>query len=286
MRYRPRHHAVFATSAVAALVLALGGCTEVPEEVVRTSGPLAEGFEIEPGSALVGAVFALGYGEGHQAVLRVDGELERVFDGYVQQAGDLGFPLESGLPFAPEGQWCSDPDGATGDDPRQGLFVVECTAGRYEPGEYSVSVRGLAEADGRGYIHLRVQPFSDTEDPSPLPSDGPAAPATDDEIAADLTPGEEPPVRLVEGSELLTTPFPATCITGGYIAVLQVIDDLMPVMRGLLEQFTGMPDFASEGLVGSEDEPRVWASAAGGGDLSASGVAGDPSYVLVERCND
>jgi hypothetical protein len=30
----------------------------------------------------------------------------------------------------------------------------------------------------------------------------------------------------------------------------------------------------------------VWASAAGGGDLTAVGVAGDPSYVLIERCND
>ena len=56
-----------------ACVLALGGCSsDEPDEVVRTSGPLAAGFEIEPGSGLVGAVFPHG-AEGQVVVLRVEG---------------------------------------------------------------------------------------------------------------------------------------------------------------------------------------------------------------------
>ena len=78
-----------------ALVLALGGCADEPEEVTRTSGELADGFEIEPGSGLVGAVFPLGSGPGHQAVLRVDGDLPTVFEEYARQAEELGYPLTS-----------------------------------------------------------------------------------------------------------------------------------------------------------------------------------------------
>jgi hypothetical protein len=275
-----------AALAVPLLVLALASCTDEPDEVVRTSGALADGFEIEPGSGLVGAVFPLGYGVGHQVVLRVDADLPQVFDGYVRQAEDLGHPLESGWMQRPEGQWCNDPeDGIDDDDPREGPFEIECTASSLVSGDHSVSVRGLADPDGSAYIHLRVQPSFDTETPEPLTSDGPVAATTDDEISADLTPGEETPVRLVEGSELLSVPFPSTCITGGYVAVVQVTDDLLPVMRGYVEQFTEA-GFTGEALVGSEDEPLVVASAAGGGDLSAIGVAGDPSHVLIERCND
>jgi hypothetical protein len=268
-----------------ALVLALAGCSDEPEEVARTSGALADGFEIEPGSGLVGGVFPLVYGVGHQAVLRVDGDLPEVFEGYVRQAEELGYPMES-WPQRPEGQWCTDSDDATDDEPSEGPFEVECTAFTVAPEDSSVSVRGLADADGGGYIHLRVQPSFDTDEPAPLASDGPVASATDDESAAGLTPYEEPPVRLVEGSELVSEPFPATCITGGYVAVLRVTDDLVPVMRGYEEQFAAMRAFTTEGLAGDDDALLVWASAAGGGTLSALGVAGDPSHVLIERCND
>lgn len=271
---------------VTLLVVAAAGCAAEPDEVVRTSGPLAEGFEIEPGSGLVGAVFPYG-SQGHQAVLRVDGDLPRVFEGYVAQAETLGYPLESGWPGRPEGQWCSDPGDGTDDDPREGPFEVECTASSLVLGEYSVSVRGLAEPDGQGYIHLRIQPYSAAPDLPPLASDIPVASATDDELARDLTPPEDdPPLRVVEGSELVSEPFPATCATGGYVAVLQVTGELLPVMRGYEEQFRATTAFTSEGLVGDTDEPRVFAEAAGGGDLIAVGVAGDPSYVLIERCND
>ncbi len=44
---------------------------------MRTSGPLADGFEIESGSGLVGAVFPHG-AAGHRAILRVDGDLQRI----------------------------------------------------------------------------------------------------------------------------------------------------------------------------------------------------------------
>jgi hypothetical protein len=270
---------------LAATALVLGGCADEPEEVTRTSGPLADGFEIEEGSGLVGAVFPLG-SVGHQAVLRVDGDLPTVFEGYVRQAEELGYPLESGWPQRPEGQWCSDPDDGTDDDPVEGPFESECTASALAE-DHHVSVRGLADSDGRGYIHLEVQTSFDTEELSSLTWEGRVAAATDEQLAPELTPStDDPPVHLVEGSVLLSTPFPATCITGGYVAVLQVSDELMPVLRGYEEQFTAMRAFTTEGLVGSEDDPRVYASAAGGGNLSAVGVAGDPSYVLIERCND
>jgi hypothetical protein len=285
-------HPISATSStrglllVPLLVLALGGCADEPEDVVRTSGELADGFEIEPGSGLVGAVFPLG-SVGHQAVLRVDGDLPRIFEGYVRQAENLGYSLESGWPRRPEGQWCSDPDDTVDDDPRESPFEVECTASVLELGAHSVSLRGLAETDGSGYIHLHVQPSFDTEELSPLAQDGPSAPTTDVELAPDLTPfTDDPPVRIVEGSELVLDPFPATCITGGYVAVLRVTGDLLPVVRGYAEQFAATTAFTTEGVVGDAQQPRVWASAAGGGDLGAVGVAGDPSYLLVERCND
>ena len=268
-----------------ALVLALGGCTDEAEEVVRTSGPLTDGFEIAEGSGLVGTVFPLGYGVGHQAVLRVDDDLPTVFESYVRQAEELGYPMETLWEDRPERQWCNDPEDAnTDDEPSVGPFEIECEAYTLTRDESSVAVRGLADTDGWGYIHLEFQATNDTEEASPLTPDGPVAPATDDEIAADLTPHGEPPVRLVEGSELLSVPFPATCITGGYIAVLHVEDDLVPVVRGYLEQFT---DAGFTGrLVGDDDEVSVYSGQAGGGGLDAIGVAGDPSYVLIERCND
>lgn len=269
--------------ATTAGVLTLAGCTGEPDDVVRRSGALADGFEIEPGSGLVGAVFP--YGGGHQAVLRVDGDLPRVFEGYVRQAEELGHPAEA-PPWRQPGEWCSDPGDATDDDP-QDPFAVECEAYGSAANEWQVSVRGLAEPDGQGYIHLRADLHADRREPAPLESDGPVASATDEQLAPELTPfGDDPPLRVVEGSELISEPFPATCITGGYVAVLRVTDDLMPVMRGYEEQFTATQAFTTEGLAGDDDEPLVWASAAGGGTLSALGVAGDPSHVLIERCND
>lgn len=280
------------------LVLALGGCTDEPEEVTRTSGALADGFEIEPGSGLVGAVFPRG-AEGQLVVLRIDGDLQRVFEGYLRQAEDLGYPV--GAEDGGVDPGCTSPDDggsdrivgddATPDDPVDSPFQYECTASGLEMSESRVSVlsiRGFAEADGAGYLVLETDRHSNDVPEQPvLASDGPVASATDEQLAPELTPWtDDPPVRVVEGSQLVSEPLPARCITGGYVAVLEVTGDLMPVMRGYEEQFTAMQAFTSDGLVGSDDEPRVWASAAGGGDLSAIAVAGDPSYVLIERCND
>ena len=281
-----------------ALVLALAGCTDDPEEVVRTSGALADGFEIEPGSGLVGAVFPLG-STGHMAVLRVDRDLQRVFEGYVRQAEDLGYPVGAeGGGVDPE---CEGPDDGDGDrivgedppaeDPVEARFPIECNASGLELSETRVaqfSARVLADADGAGYVVLTfARHANDVSELPPLESDGPVAQATDDALAPDLAPTtDDPPLRVVEGSELVTDPLPSHCTTGGYLAVLQVTGDLVPVMQGYLEQFTGTTAFTGEGLVGSEDEPRAYTSAAGGGNLDAIGVAGDPSYVLIERCND
>lgn len=284
MRRSPASRAARTLLLGATAVLVLAGCSDEPEEVVRTSGELADGFEIEPGSGLVGAVFP--YGSGHQAVLRVEEDLPSVFEGYVRQADGLGHPVEAPS-WRRSGEWCSDPGDATDDDDPREPFAVECEAYGSAPNEWQVSVRGLAEPDGSGYIHLRAALQLDIREPSLLGTDGPVASATDEELAPDLTPStDEPPLRVVAGSVLISEPFPATCITGGYVAVLQVTDDLVPVMRGYEEQFRAMRAFTTEGLAGDEDEPLLWASAAGGGDLTAVAVAGGPSHVLIERCND
>ncbi len=285
--------------AAVAGVLALTACTGEPEEVVRTSGALADGFEIEPGSGLVGAVFPHGVG-GHRAVLRVDGDLQRVFEGYVRQAEELGFPVGSeggGVDAECRGPDDGEDDHIVGEespagDPPGEPFPVECTASGLQMTEAmvsSLSVRGLADdVDGEGFVVLTYDRYSgDLSEDQPLASGGPVAAVTDDELAPDLTPyDDDPPLRLVEGSELAAEPLPATCATGGYLAVLRVTDDLMPVMRAYAEQMAATQAFTTQGLVGDDDEPRVWASAAGGGDLMAIGVAGDPSYVLIDRCND
>ena len=184
-------------------------------------------------------------------------------------------------------------DDAPADDPVGALFQSQCTVSGLTLTESLVavlSVQGVAESDGTGYIVLRTQyspdQSSDVPELPPLASDGPVAPATGDQLAPDQKPRmDEPPLLVVEGSEPITDPLPSGCTTGGYVAVLQVTGELMPVMRGYLEQFTRRTAFTSEGVVGDEDEPRVFAEATGGGSLTALGVAGDPSYVLIDNCD-
>ena len=110
------------------------------------------------------------------------------------------------------------------------------------------------------------------------------APPTDAEIAPDLTASYNSPLHVVEGSELLLDPFPSECLTGGYVTVLRVTTELAPVLRGYDRQFLGAVS-SSEGLLWDGDEVVVGAEEAGGGGYSAAGVAGDPSYVLIERCH-
>jgi hypothetical protein len=110
------------------------------------------------------------------------------------------------------------------------------------------------------------------------------ASVTDVEIAPGLNPGSgRPGVHVVEGSEVVLGPVGQT--GSGYLAVLQVTGELMPVMRGYEEQFT-RARFNGAGLVGDDDELMLGTSTGGGGTLTAVGVAGDPSYVLIERIND
>ncbi|MGY1754507.1 hypothetical protein [Blastococcus sp. SYSU D01042] len=268
-------------------VLALVACTGAPDDVVRTSGPLAAGFEIEPGSALLGDAFPFG-DDGLHVLLRVDSDLERVFEGYVEQAAELGFPV---IARWADGQWCSDnPDKWSSFQGEDTPFEVECSASWFEQDDAdyrSMRLRGLAEPDGSGYLEISGGRYSGTPSSRPPVEDGPVAPLTDAEIAPDLAVHEDrPPLRIVEGSELLFDPLPSECATGGWIALLRVTGDLLPVMRGYAEQIDAMRAFTTEGLVVDEEQAFVSASAAGGGDLGAVGVAGEPSYVLLSRCND
>jgi hypothetical protein len=279
-----------------ACVLVLGGCAEPPAEVaaeptvsvapVRSSGPLFDGFEIEPGSGLVGTVFpaVVDGGQGTQALLRIDGDGQSVFDGYVRQAQALGFSVEDSYCCRPEEQVCSDPDDEFQDDEPPAPFVVGCEVQAAHPQEPTLDLRAFLDADGAGHLILRTRVAADLASLPVLP-DGPAAPITGVAVAPGLTPEFEEPVRVVEGSALVAEPIPAECGTGGYIAVLQVTGELVPVLRAYQEQFAA-EGFSEEGPVGSEAEPRVEGYQAGGGYLTAIGVAGDPSHVLIERCND
>lgn len=278
---------------LASLVLALGGCAEPSSDdaarspsdaSLRTSGPLADGFMIEPGSALIGAVFPFSAGEGLQVLLRVDGDLPAVFAGYVRQAEQLGYPLEPQMGPYPQELWCSDPDdGITDDASAEGPFEVECAAYGVEVDHWHMSLRGVADRDGRGYLRLTGGRYS--ENSAPSVSNGPTASVTDVELAPDVVPSTvDPPLRVVEGSELLFDPLPWGCNTGSYVAMLRVTGDLESVMRAYREQFTDA-GFPSEALVGNEDGLYFWGGLAGGGDMSAVGAGRDPSYVLIERCN-
>jgi hypothetical protein len=280
--------------AVSVGVLTLAGCADAPSEAaapapspppLRTSGPLADGFEIEPGSGLVGTVFPLGSptgsADGWQAVLRVDGDAERVFDGYVRQAEELGHAMNSGECCRAERQWCSR-------DGKPGPFPVSCTAYTHPPDVVSLalSLRGFVDGDGQGYVHVRADRVGTRAAPLPPVPDGEVAPGTDVEVAPGLTFEPEIPVRVVEGSALISEPLPPECATGGYVAVLQVTGELPPVLRGYEEQFRTVGFGNVEGLIGNDDVLRLATEAAGGGTLSAVAVVGDPSYVLLERCND
>lgn len=275
------------------LVLALSGCTGDADDVVRTSGPLAAGFEIEPGSGLIGTLFP-SRDEGLHVLLRVDDDMERVFDGYARQAEDLGYPVTA-PGWWPDGQRCSDnPELWSSSSGEETAFEIECSAYGSDidesggPPYWSMSLRGLAERDGSGYLVISGGRFSGAAPAPRSPvEDGPVAPLTDAEVvASDLAVYEDDPLFIVEGSELVFDPLPSTCATGGWIAMLRVTGDLLPVMRGYAEQIDAMRAFSRAEVVGDEEQPSVYSSAAGGGDLSAVGVAGDPSYILLGRCND
>ncbi|TKJ19739.1 hypothetical protein [Blastococcus sp. CCUG 61487] len=272
----------------AACLVGVGGCTGEPDDVVRTSGPLAAGFELEPGSGLIGTEFPYD-GEGLHVYLRVDGDMQEVLEGYVRQAGELGFPVTA-PGWWPDGQWCSDdPAEWTSSGGEATAFELECSASGGDldsPPFWSMSLRGLVEADGSGYLRISGGRFSgEPAAPRPAVGDGTVASLTDVEIAPTLAVYEDEPIRVVEGSELVFDPLPSTCATGGWVAMLRVVGELLPVLRGYAEQFDAMRAFVPAELVG-DDEVTVSTWAPGGGGLGAVGVAGDPAYVLIHRCND
>ncbi|WP_029433820.1 hypothetical protein [Blastococcus sp. URHD0036] len=274
-----------------ALVLGLGGCAGPSTEDAApvTSGPLTDGFDIEPSSSLLGAVFPMPYpygGEGHQAILRVDGDVERVLEGYVQQAEGLGYLFDVEY-NRPEGQRCSRQYSSLPADYPEGCSAYGAIPDDLGQDRVRLGLQGLVEPDGQGYITLSIGLYSnDAPDFSPVP-DGPVAHVSDDELAPELNPStDDPPVHLVEGSTSMIDPLPSTCATGGYVAVLQVTGELTRVLRGYEDQFSNAGFTGSYELIELGDGLIVATEAAGGGTMTAVGVPGDPSYVLVERCND
>ncbi len=196
--------------------------------------------------------------------------------------------MDSGWCCRPEGQWCSDPGDENHDDEPPGPFLVGCTAYTHPPDVVSLalSLKGFVDPDGTGYVHIRADRLPPEGQALPPIPDGPVAPAMHFEVSRELTPETDSPIRVVEGSALISAPVPAECGTGGYVAVLQVTGELTPVLRGYQEQFTGAGFGSADGLTGDDGVLRISTSAAGGGTMSAVAVVGDPSYVLLERCND
>jgi hypothetical protein len=116
------------------------------------------------------------------------------------------------------------------------------------------------------------------------------ASVTDVEVAPNLAPlDSESPLRVVEGSALLFEALPTTCGNRGYVAVLQVTGDLAAVTRGYLGQFAeahGRGSDLGQELVGDGDELYADSQIVGGIGLSATGLGGDPSHLLLQRCNE
>ena len=252
---------------------------------LRTSGPLADGFAIEPGSGLIGAVFpvALPYGGRWQAILNVDGDLRRVFEGYVQQAEGLGYSFDS-EPNALERQRCRGPEAQDTGAGASEQFLLRCSASGSGPRDVELSIAGSVDEAGDGHVNLTVRDYSDAPAPTTRPLEGPVAPATDVELAPEWTPyGDERSVRVVNGSAVIYGPDVDPVY--GYTVMVQVTGDLTSVMLGYEKQFTGA-HFTSRGFTGDRDKPILLTSTAGGGDLIAVGVAGEPSFVLITRNND
>jgi hypothetical protein len=269
-----------------ACVLVLGGCGAPAADTVRSSGALLEGFEIEPGSAVIGTVLPTPHpygGTGRQAFLRVDGDVRIAFEGYGRQADELGFSID--LPRTADGRWCRVPfDGTTDGRPPERLTT--CSTHGSRPDGAELRLDGYAEADGQGYVRLSVTSSSD--DPLPLPPvpDGPAARVTDADLSGLASTTDDPPVRLVEGSALVLDPIGVCEGCGSYLALLRVTGELAPVLRGYEEQFRRAGFTSPEGLTGEDDELIIGSESAGGGYLTAVGAAGEPSYVLIERIYD
>jgi hypothetical protein len=288
-----RARATRRTAATAATVLLLGGCTGPSSDQaatgagavpMRISGPLAAGFEIEPGSALVGAVFRHGE-EGLRAVLRVDGDLPDVFERYVRQAGELGFPVSPSA-ARPAGQWCvEDPEEWEYGGQDMGAFSVDCSASGHAADRWSMSLHGLADPDGAGYIEIIGGALPQTApEPDllvPLVPDGPVAPLTDVELAPGRAAPDEP-VDVVQGSALLMEPLPNGC-WAGYTAVLEVAGELAPVMRSYREQYR-----RPISRLALRDDGRVQFFReyyAGGGSVGVVGLPGEPAHILIDRCH-
>ena len=275
--------------ALAALLAATVGCSgpdggDVPTAASRPAVPrgraLGGGFVVEPGSTLLGGAFpeviggflqGAGYDEGRRAILRIEGDPQTVFEGSVRQAAAAGVPVTGG-------ERCFD------GDVRRPL-ACRATGGGVGPDFAMVRLYVLEDGDAYVVVHFRGQGAARELPPVPK---GAVAKATGPEIAPALTPGGpfEAPVRVVDGSRLLGDPVPATCETGGYEAVLEVAGDPLPVMRGYAAQFAEAWKTAG-GDVRADDRYAITRFvSAGGGGLDAVAVLGEPTYVLIHRCND
>lgn len=243
----------------------------------RTRGPLADGLEIEDGSALIGTVFPHPYDTGWSARLRIDGDPREVFDSYREQTEAV--VNLSMRPDSATGCFQDDPDGFP-HDPRPHAnfpgFPLACFSGGVS-GHFAVYLTALVNPEeDRAYLTIDFEHLHPINPPLlPLAPDGPAAPPTDEEIH-ESGPAEEP-LRVIEGSRLVDEPLP-TAGGIGYEAVLEVTGDPLTVMRGYAVEFGR----EHEGDLRGDDRVLVARyESAGGGYPAAVAVIGDPTFIRV-----
>lgn len=268
-----------------------GGSSATPSGEPPGS-PVTADLTVPPGTVLLGAPFP--HAGGTEALLLVDGDPVAAFGDLVDQVRAAG--LEP-LTYHPD----DDAEPATcrlrDDDPS----TLECETHAFGPDGYRLDLTLLVSEDDDPYLSfVRVtevtgspsSPLPDLEAEAPTP-DG-ASPVTPPPVPDEL-PGPGDPIgapfapsgeehTLLDGYELLAPPVPATCATGGFVAVVrgtggQSTADAVAAWA----EHLGEESFAQVPEPDVDATGRVVLSGAGAGTVTVTGAG---EYVLLDRCND
>jgi hypothetical protein len=287
------------------------GVPVVPDAIAPARAGIGDGFTVAPGAALLGRPAPTGTRStlngvpvrerGWFAVLLVTGDPYRVLDHYFAEAAQAGI-----RPPSPSAEICTD-DRVVGFECR--VSIASDGASERPPTGASLELV-LARHDARrgeppaSHLLLRYsRVIDDNPRPAPLrapaPVDGPPAPPLPARWPALLRGGNPIPPAITllgsgrslvvePGSELVAplAPF-AFCLTGGFAGVFAVTEPAA-VVAGYERQFQEAGfDRNTFGDV-PVSAPAARFTVPGGGDLAAETVAepGQPTYVLLTRCND
>jgi hypothetical protein len=286
--------------------------------------PIAGGLVSPEGTVLLGAPFvSRNVGFENPVTLQVDafmvvtGDPVRALTDLLEQASRAGIDMTSsvGDEDKPEFCWVTDVEYGWPAEHRGELAdSLECEAhgisGVAAGTQRTLSIGVLVGGENEPSVSLLTVTYAERSiqaSPAPVtasvplpggpsPVDPPEFPSSLPEpgqpLGAPFAPeGEDS--AILPHSQLLAPPIPQ-CATGGFVAVLQ-FDDELDVMFDRYDDevrqhtFRGVesqPGDAFE-LEGTQYRYRSY-EAAGGGDLTlqATMTAGQPGYILVERCND